>query len=432
MQIGIIGTGYVGLPTGVGLAELGHKVICIDREQSKITKLQRGEITLFEDGLEELLKKNLEKGNISFTTSMQEGVAGADIVLIAVGTPPHPVTKEADMKYVHAAATELAQYLDGYTVIATKSTVPVGTGDDIEILINKRNPTAQFDVVSLPEFLREGFAVYDFFNPDRIVIGTNSDKAKDLLTQLYKPFAEKSKILFVKRRSSETIKYASNAFLAMKIHYINEMADFCEKAKADIEEVAKGMGLDSRIGNKFLNPGPGYGGSCFPKDTHAMHFMAKQNGVELTLIEAAIEGNEKRKQNIANKILAKVSHIKNANVAVLGLTFKGGTDDCRESPAMEIIAELLKYELNITAFDPKGIENAKELLGNKINYASDMYSVAKDADILVVLTEWDDFKDYDLNNVVSTMRNKNIFDTRNLINCDKADQLGFSYYRIGR
>ena len=432
MQIGIIGTGYVGLPTGVGLAELGHKVICIDREQSKITKLQRGEITLFEDGLEELLKKNLEKGNISFTTSMQEGVAGADIVLIAVGTPPHPVTKEADMKYVHAAATELAQYLDGYTVIATKSTVPVGTGDDIETLINKRNPTAQFDVVSLPEFLREGFAVYDFFNPDRIVIGTNSDKAKDLLTQLYKPFAEKSKILFVKRRSSETIKYASNAFLAMKIHYINEMADFCEKAKADIEEVAKGMGLDSRIGNKFLNPGPGYGGSCFPKDTHAMHFMAKQNGVELTLIEAAIEGNEKRKQNIANKILAKVSHIKNANVAVLGLTFKGGTDDCRESPAMEIIAELLKYELNITAFDPKGIENAKELLGNKINYASDMYSVAKDADILVVLTEWDDFKDYDLNNVVSTMRNKNIFDTRNLINCDKADQLGFSYYRIGR
>ena len=432
MQIGIIGTGYVGLPTGVGLAELGHKVICIDREQSKITKLQRGEITLFEDGLEELLKKNLEKGNISFTTSMQEGVAGADIVLIAVGTPPHPVTKEADMKYVHAAATELAQYLDGYTVIATKSTVPVGTGDDIEILINKRNPTAQFDVVSLPEFLREGYAVYDFFNPDRIVIGTNSDKAKDLLTQLYKPFAEKSKILFVKRRSSETIKYASNAFLAMKIHYINEMADFCEKAKADIEEVAKGMGLDSRIGNKFLNPGPGYGGSCFPKDTHAMHFMAKQNGVELTLIEAAIEGNEKRKQNIANKILAKVSHIKNANVAVLGLTFKGGTDDCRESPAMEIIAELLKFELNITAFDPKGIENAKELLGNKINYASDMYSVAKDADILVVLTEWDDFKDYDLNNVVSTMRNKNIFDTRNLINCDKADQLGFSYYRIGR
>lgn len=432
MKISIIGTGYVGLPTGVGLAELGHTVICIDREPSKIEKLKKGMITLFEDGLDELLKKNLEKGNISFTTSMQEGISSSDIVIIAVGTPPHPITKEADMKYVHAAAIELAQYLDGYTIIATKSTVPVGTGDDIESLISKSNPKADFDVVSLPEFLREGFAVYDFFNPDRIVIGTNSEKAKILLSKLYKPFKEQSEILFVKRRSSETIKYASNAFLAMKIHYINEMADFCEKVNADIYEVAEGMGLDSRIGGKFLNPGPGYGGSCFPKDTHAMHFMAKQNGVELTLIEAAIKGNEKRKQNIVNKILAKVSHIKNANVAVLGLTFKGGTDDCRESPAMEIIAELLKYELNITAFDPKGIENAKELLGNKINYASDMYSVAKDADILVVLTEWDDFKDYDLNNIVLTMRNKNIFDTRNLINCDKADQLGFSYYRIGR
>ncbi|MCO6550196.1 MAG: UDP-glucose/GDP-mannose dehydrogenase family protein [Gilliamella sp.] len=431
MQIGIIGTGYVGLPTGVGLAELGHKVICIDREKSKIEKLQKGEVTLFEDGLEELLKKNLKNGNISFTTSMQEGVAGADIVFIAVGTPPHPVTKEADMKYVHAAATELAQYLDGYTVIATKSTVPVGTGDDIEMLISKRNPEAKFDVVSLPEFLREGFAVYDFFNPDRIVIGTDSDEAKEVLTELYKPFAEKSKILFVKRRSSETIKYASNAFLAMKIHYINEMADFCEKAHADIDEVAKGMGLDSRIGNKFLNPGPGYGGSCFPKDTHAMYFMAKQNGVELTLIDAAIKGNEKRKKNIAEKIIAKVSNVKNAKIAVLGLAFKGGTDDCRESPAMEIITELLKSEMKIIVYDPKGMANAKELLDDKISYADDMYSVAHGADILVILTEWDDFKGYDLNRIASTMRNKNIFDTRNLLNCDIANKLGFSYCRIG-
>ncbi|MFQ0972089.1 UDP-glucose dehydrogenase family protein [Gilliamella sp. ESL0232] len=431
MQIGIIGTGYVGLPTGVGLAELGHKVICIDREKSKIEKLQKGEVTLFEDGLEELLKKNLKNGNISFTTSMQEGVAEADIVFIAVGTPPHPVTKEADMKYVHAAATELAQYLDGYTVIATKSTVPVGTGDDIEMLISKRNPEAKFDVVSLPEFLREGFAVYDFFNPDRIVIGTDSDEAKEVLTELYKPFAEKSKILFVKRRSSETIKYASNAFLAMKIHYINEMADFCEKAHADIDEVAKGMGLDSRIGNKFLNPGPGYGGSCFPKDTHAMYFMAKQNGVELTLIDAAIKGNEKRKKNIAEKIIAKVSNVKNAKIAVLGLAFKGGTDDCRESPAMEIITELLKSEMKIIVYDPKGMANAKELLDDKISYADDMYSVAHGADILVILTEWDDFKGYDLNRIASTMRNKNIFDTRNLLNCDIANKLGFSYCRIG-
>ena len=408
MKISIIGTGYVGLPTGVGMAELGHQVICIDREISKIERLKKGEITLFEDGLEELLKKNLERGKISFTNSMKEGIADADIVLIAVGTPPHPVTKEADMKYVHAAATELAQHLDKYTVIATKSTVPVGTGDDIESLISKTNPNAKFDVVSLPEFLREGFAVHDFFNPDRIIIGTDSDSAKAVLTELYKPFVDKSEILFVKRRSSETIKYASNAFLALKIHYINEMADFCEKANADIEEVAKGMGLDSRIGNKFLNPGPGYGGSCFPKDTNAMHFMAKQNGVELTLIEAAIRGNEKRKKDIAQKIISKINHINSPKVAVLGLTFKGGTDDCRESPAMEIIDELLKHELDITAYDPKGMKNANELLGDKINYAEDIYSVANDADILVILTEWDDFKNCDLQKVIINMRNKNI------------------------
>lgn len=432
MKISIIGTGYVGLPTGVGMAELGHQVVCIDREISKIERLKKGEITLFEDGLEELLKKNLERGNISFTNSMKEGIADADIVLIAVGTPPHPVTKEADMKYVHAAATELAQHLDKYTVIATKSTVPVGTGDDIESLISKTNPNAKFDVVSLPEFLREGFAVHDFFNPDRIIIGTDSDSAKAVLTELYKPFVDKSEILFVKRRSSETIKYASNAFLALKIHYINEMADFCEKANADIEEVAKGMGMDSRIGNKFLNPGPGYGGSCFPKDTNAMHFMAKQNGVDLTLIEAAIKGNEKRKKDIAQKIISKINHINSPKVAVLGLTFKGGTDDCRESPAMEIIAELLKHELDITAYDPKGMKNANELLGDKINYAEDIYSVANDADILVILTEWDDFKNCDLEKVIINMRHKNIFDTRNILNAELAEKLGFSYYKIGK
>ena len=431
MQIGIIGTGYVGLPTGVGLAELGHKVKCIDREITKIEYLKKGEITLFESGLEELLKKNLKNGNISFTTSMQEGISGSDIVIIAVGTPPHPVTKEADMKYVHAAATELAQYLDGYTIIANKSTVPVGTGDDIENLISKRNPQADFDVVSLPEFLREGFAVYDFFNPDRIVIGTNSERAKAKLNELYKPFKEKSKILFVKRRSSETIKYASNAFLAMKIHYINEMADFCEKVNADIYEVAEGMGMDSRIGSKFLNPGPGYGGSCFPKDTHAMYFMAKQNNVELTLIEAAINGNEKRKKEIAKKIILTVDHIENPKIAILGLTFKGGTDDCRESPAMDIIFELLNYKLNIVAYDPKGMKNAKLILGEKISYAKDMYSVTDNADLLVVLTEWDDFKNYNLNIVNKKMRLKNIFDTRNMLNKQEAFKLGFSFSSLG-
>ena len=375
MKIGIIGTGYVGLPTGVGMAELGNEVVCIDREQSKIDALKAGKITLYEDGLEELFNKNIKAGRIKFTTSMKEGVSNADLVIIAVGTPPHPVTHEADMKYIHAAATELAEHLTNYTVIATKSTVPVGTGDVVEQLIKKKNPKAQFDVVSLPEFLREGYAVHDFFNPDRIVVGANTERAANLIADLYKPFKGKTEMLFVKRRSAETIKYASNAFLAIKIHYINEMANFCEKSGADITEVAKGMGLDSRIGNRFLNPGPGYGGSCFPKDTMAMSYMARQNGVDMTLINSAINGNNARKQQMAHRILEAVKDIKDPKIAVLGLAFKEGTDDCRESPAMDIVAELLKHKAKITAFDPKAMDVAKSILGNNIEYARDMYSV---------------------------------------------------------
>ena len=309
MKIGIIGTGYVGLPTGVGLAELGNEVTCIDRETRKIESLREGKLTLFEAGLEKIFHKNVKAGRIKFTTSMKEGVSEADLVIIAVGTPPHPITKAADMKYIYAAATELAGYLTGYTVVATKSTVPVGTGDDIESLISEKNPFADFDVVSLPEFLREGFAIYDFFHPDRIVVGANTEKARNVIGELYKPFEGKTNMLFVKRRSAETIKYASNAFLAIKIHYINEMANFCEKTGADIEEVAKGMGLDTRIGNRFLNPGPGYGGSCFPKDTMAMSYMARQNGVDMTLINAAIKGNAERKKQMAQSRLAAVKAI---------------------------------------------------------------------------------------------------------------------------
>lgn len=432
MKVGIIGTGYVGLPTGVGLAELGNDVICIDRNPKKIESLQNGQLTIYEDGLEELFNKNVQAGRIKFTTSMKEGVENADLVIIAVGTPPHPVTKEADMKYIHAAATELAEYLQGYTVIATKSTVPVGTGDVIEGLIAKKNPFANFDVVSLPEFLREGFAIHDFFNPDRIVVGANTEKARNLIQELYKPFENKTQILFVKRRSSETIKYASNAFLAIKIHYINEMADFCEKSGADITEVAKGMGLDSRIGPKFLNPGPGYGGSCFPKDTMAMSYMARQNDVEMTLINAAISGNKHRKEQMASRILDAVKDIKNPNIAVLGLAFKNGTDDCRESPAMEIVWNLLEKHANVTAYDPKAMGNACQLLGNKICYADDMYSCLKNADVLAVLTEWNDFKNLDLNYAGQLMRNKIIIDCRNLINPDDAAAAGFKYQGIGK
>ena len=432
MKVGIIGTGYVGLPTGVGLAELGNEVTCIDYDSKKIETLQSGKLTIYEDGLEELFCKNVATKRLKFTTSMKEGVMGADVVIIAVGTPPHPVTKEADMKYIYSAATELAEYLTDYTVVATKSTVPVGTGDDIETLISKKNPFANFDVVSLPEFLREGYAIHDFFEPDRIVVGANNERAKNVIKELYKPFVGKTKMLFVKRRSSETIKYASNAFLAIKIHYINEMANFCEKTGADIMEVAQGMGQDSRIGPKFLNPGPGYGGSCFPKDTMAMAFMAHKNDVDMTLIKAAIEGNRQRKKQMAERILETVKDIENPKIAVLGLAFKNGTDDCRESPAMDIVSELINQGADIIAYDPKAMRTACIRLGNKIQYADNMYQPLKDADVLAVLTEWDDFRKLDLHQAGQLMRHKNIVDSRNLLDKEEAKANGFNYQGIGR
>ncbi|RTI86701.1 UDP-glucose dehydrogenase family protein [Campylobacter jejuni] len=432
MKIGIIGTGYVGLPTGVGLAELGNDVICIDREKSKIDALNNGILTIYEDNLEELFHKNVKEGRLKFTTSMKEGIKDADLVIIVVGTPPHLATKEADMKYIHAAATELADYLTGYTVIATKSTVPVGTGDDIESLISKKNPNAEFDVLSLPEFLREGFAVYDFFNPDRIIVGTNSQKAKAVIEKLYEPFKGKSELLFVSRRSSETIKYASNAFLAIKIHYVNEMANFCEKAGADILEVAKGMGLDTRIGDRFLNPGPGYGGSCFPKDTLAMAFMGKQNDIDLTLINAAIKGNEERKNHMSERILNSIKDIKNPKIAVLGLAFKDGTDDCRESPAVDIIFKLLEQKVQICAYDPKAMDLAKQILGDRIDYANSMYEAIKNADVIAILTEWKEFSSLDLKKAYDLLNHKKIIDLRNLLDKNEAIKLGFEYQGVGR
>lgn len=432
MKIGVIGTGYVGLPTGVGLAELGNEVVCVDKIKEKIDDLKAGKLTIYEDGLEELFKKNIAEGRLNFTTSMRKAVTGADVVLIAVGTPPHPITHEADMKYIYAAATELAEYLTDYTVIATKSTVPVGTGDNVEQIIRTKNPTARFDVISLPEFLREGFAIHDFFNPDRIVVGSNSEKATALIKELYAPFADKTNMLFVSRRSSETIKYASNAFLAMKIHYINEIADFCEKSGADISEVAKGMGLDSRIGNRFLNAGLGFGGSCFPKDTMAMAYMGRAVGTPIELIETTIAGNKKRKEKMAERVLAAVKQIPHAKIAVWGLAFKDGTDDCRQSPAMDVIAALLQHKVDITAYDPKAMGTVCQLLGDKIAYADDMYAAVKDADVLVILTEWKQFAAADLNGVAQLMRNKKILDFRNMLNPAEAIKLGFEYRCIGK
>ena len=432
MKIGIIGTGYVGLPTGVGLAELGNTVICVDKIKDKIDSLNQGKVTLYEEGLEELFKENTENGRLSFTTDMQKAISGADVVLIAVGTPPHPVTHEADLSFIYAAATELAGYLTDYTVVATKSTVPVGTGDNIERIIREKNPTARFDVISLPEFLREGFAVHDFFHPDRIVIGSDSEKAKEVMKELYRPFEGKTQMLFVSRHSSETIKYASNAFLAMKIHYINEIANFCEKAGADVSEVAKGMGLDSRIGPKFLNAGLGFGGSCFPKDTMAMAFMGRMLGTPIELIETTIEGNKKRKKQMAERILEAIKDIPNAKIGILGVAFKNGTDDCRQSPAMDIITELLTHQANITAYDPKAMGTACQILGDKISYADDMYAAAKGADVLVILTEWPEFGTLDLDVLSGLMNHKIILDLRNMLDKNQALGKGFKYQSIGR
>lgn len=438
MKIAIIGTGYVGLPTGVGLAELGCQVTCIDKNPKIVDSLNNGKLTLFEEGLEELFQKNVGAGRLKFTTEFKEAISTADVVIIAVGTPPHPVTKEADMQYIHAAAAELAPHLTGYTVVATKSTVPVGTGEAVESIIKKENPFADADVVSMPEFLREGFAIHDFFNPDRIVIGTDSERARKVLKELYKDFADKTHILFVGRRSSEAIKYASNAFLAMKIHYINEMADFCEKAHADIAEVALGMGMDSRIGNKFLNPGPGYGGSCFPKDTMAMACMGRKAGVNLSLIENTIAKNAERKKQMALRILNAVKDMKDPKIAVLGLAFKGGTDDCRESPAMEILnevlnarKELLSENPQIAVYDPKAAENAKKMLGESVIYAENAYQACEGADIVAILTEWPEFKVLDLDRIKKLMKTPKILDLRNLLSKDKASELGFDYACIG-
>ena len=431
MKIAIIGTGYVGLPTGIGLAELGNEVVCVDKIEEKIASLSAGKATIYEDGMEELFQKHRKSGALTFTTDMAKGVSGADVVMLAVGTPPHPVTKEADLKYIYAAAEELAQYLDGYTVVATKSTVPVGTGDEVEAIIKKVNSTADYDVVSLPEFLREGFAVHDFFHPDRIVIGANNEKARNVLLNLYAPFEGKTEFLLVNRKSSETIKYASNAFLAMKIHYINEMADFCEKAGADIREVAKGMGLDSRIGKKFLNPGPGYGGSCFPKDTNAMAQMGRKFGAHLNLIETTIAKNDERKVNMARRVIASLDKDKNGKIAVWGLAFKGGTDDCRESPAMDIVSEIIKHSSNVMVYDPKAMDNARKLIGDKVKYAQDAYEACEDADILVILTEWEEFRNADLNKVRGQMKTHKILDLRNMLNAAEVKTAGFDYACIG-
>ena len=431
MKIAIIGTGYVGLPSGIGFASLGNDVVCIDKDETKVSALKENKLTLYEEGMEALFLKTVESGKLSFTTSVKEGVQNADIVILAVSTPPHPQTKEADLRYIYEAAEELALYLTGYTVVANKSTVPVGTGQKVEEIIKEKNPNADFDVISLPEFLREGYALYDFFHPDRIVAGCNSLRAENLIRTLYAPFEGKTQMLFVKRQSAETIKYASNAFLAMKIHYINEIADFCEKSGADIDEVAKGMGLDKRIGEKFLNAGPGFGGSCFPKDTTAMALMGEKYGVDLSLIKQTIEGNKRRKAAMAEKILGLVQDVQKPFIGVLGLAFKNGTDDVRESPAMDIIASLIEKGARVKAFDYQATKNAQKVFEDQIEYALKPEDVFKGADAVAVLTEWPAFQSLDFEHLALLMNKKKIADLRNLLNASELKKLGFEYLRIG-
>ena len=457
MKVAIIGTGYVGLPTGVGLAELGHQVICIDNDESKIAKLRHSQLTIYEHGLQELFDKHVSLGHLTFTTNMKEGLSGAQLIIIAVGTPPHPITNEADLSYLYEAAAQIAPCLNSsYTVVATKSTVPVGTGDEVESIINHINPQANCDVISLPEFLREGYAIYDFFHPDRIVVGSDSTQAKKLIASLYEPLLAlhpHCQMLYVSRRSSETIKYAANSLLATKIHFINEMADFCEQSGADIYEVASGIGLDQRIGKSFLNPGPGFGGSCFPKDTMALDLMAQKYGINLSLVHATLEGNKQRITSMAQRIVQVAKQLNDgpaeagaaeagawdgtgAVVGILGLAFKNGTDDCRFSPAMQIVDHILKVAPNITlrVFDPKAMDNAKKILSGyskQIVYVNSAQEVSHGADILAVLTEWGEFSNLDLNYCALHMRHKVILDYRNKLSMRLAHELGFSYSGVG-
>lgn len=430
MNISIIGTGYVGLPTGVGFASLGHNICCIDKDLDKIDRLKKGEIDIYEENLEELFCKVTEEQKLTFSYSIKEGIQNADLIILAVGTPTEQNSDKADLTYIKEASKEIAEHLsDRYTILAIKSTVPVCTGDMIEEIIDRKN----CDVISMPEFLREGFALYDFFNPDRIVVGTNSEKAKKVIQQLY----DGKNILFTDRRSAELIKYASNAFLATKIHYINEIADLCEKTGANIENVAKGLGLDSRIGNKFLNAGIGFGGSCFPKDTRALLQTANEFNVEFSLVKNVIEGNNKRKKEIAQKIIQKAKSIKkqenkSIRIAIFGLAFKNNTDDCRESPAIEIVQNLLNEDFIIEVYDPKAIDNAQKILKNKVTYYKYPEMCAFRADMLILLTEWEEFKILDYEKIYEIMNNKILLDYRNLLDEEKMKKIGFEYERIGK
>ena len=433
MRITMIGSGYVGLVSGACFADFGHEVVCVDKDERKIAMLHAGEMPIYEPGLAELVARNVAQKRLSFTADLAPAVAQAEAVFIGVGTPSRRGDGHADLTYVYAAAREIAHAMEGFTVIVTKSTVPVGTGDEVERIIREERPDADFAVVSNPEFLREGAAIGDFKRPDRIVIGIEDERAREPMTQAYRPlYLNHSPILFVGRRTAELTKYAGNAFLATKITFINEIADLCEKVGANVQEVARGIGLDNRIGSKFLHAGPGFGGSCFPKDTLALIKTAQDYDAPVRIVETVAAVNDTRKRAMGRKVVrACGGDVHGKRIAILGLTFKPNTDDMRDSPAIAIIQTLTDMGARVTAYDPEGMEQAKQMLEG-VAYAEDPYSCSEGADALVIVTEWNAFRALDLGRLKALMNAPVLVDLRNIYRADEIAELGFSYSSVGR
>ena len=433
MRIGMMGSGYVGLVSGACFSEFGIDVVCYDPDASKIERLNKSEIPIFEPGLDDLVRKNTEAGRLSFTTNPKQAIAGAEAVFIAVGTPSRRGDGHADLSYVYGAAMDIAGHLKDYAVVVTKSTVPVGTGRQVERIIRAARPKLEFDVASNPEFLREGSAINDFMRPDRVVIGTESERAQKVMRQLYRAlFLIETPILFTSLETSELIKYAANTFLATKITFINEIADLCEKVGANVHDVAKGIGLDGRIGKKFLHPGPGYGGSCFPKDTLALVKTAQDAGAPLRIIETVVDVNDKRKRGMADKIAAVCGgDVRGKTIAVLGLTFKPNTDDMRDSPSLAIVPALQQAGATVRAYDPEGMKEARNLLPG-VTFCTDAYDAMTGADAVVILTEWNQFRNLDIKRMKSVLKAPVMVDLRNVYSPADMKAAGFTYASIGR
>jgi UDPglucose 6-dehydrogenase len=429
----MVGTGYVGLVSGACFSEFGTEVICIDKDAAKIKRLEAGEIPIFEPGLEVLVENNRAAGRLTFTTDLAKAVGEADAVFIAVGTPTGRTGGEADLSYVYEAVREVAVNLKGYTVVVNKSTVPVGTGREVARILREANPSAEFDVVSNPEFLREGAAINDFMRPDRVIIGAETERAQDVMRALYRPlYLIETPILFTTLETAELTKYAGNAFLATKITFINEIADLCEKVGANVHDVARGIGLDGRIGRKFLHPGPGYGGSCFPKDTLALIHTAQKVGSPMRIVETVADINDKRKKAMAGRIVAACDgSVQGKTVAILGLTFKPNTDDMREAPSLEVVPALLKAGAKVRAFDPEGMEQASPLLTG-VDWCQNAYEAMTGADAVAILTEWNEFRGLDLARVKSVMKAPVMVDLRNVYSPADMAAAGFRYISVGR